>query len=108
MKRALRLLLAAALLVAWQQALVHPLAHVDAGGALVHLADAHDSHGRDHEDKPDPLCDAIAAVAAAIGAGKTALEVPAYGAEALLDRQSASSAGALQLAYRSQAPPQHS
>ena len=105
MMRALRLFLAAALLLAWQQALVHPLAHVDDHGGLVHLEGGQDG---DSQGNADPLCDAIAAVAAAIGTGQIALEVPVFGTQAPVARQVSSRAGALRLAYRSQAPPQYS
>lgn len=56
-----RLVLAAALLAAWQSALVHPLKHSDGRGGFVHLAD-----GQDGERNPDAsgLCDALAALIA--------------------------------------------
>ncbi|HEU4646612.1 MAG TPA: hypothetical protein VFS80_13710 [Burkholderiales bacterium] len=57
-----RLLLVAALLAGGHAALVHPLEHVDEHGGFVHTSRDHDSGGDD-----GPLCDAIAAVAAAIG-----------------------------------------
>jgi hypothetical protein len=105
MMRALRLLLAAALLVAWQQALVHPLAHVDEHGGLVHLAGDHDD---DSPGAADPTCDAIAAVAVAIGAGQSAPEASTSGTDASVAGHDFCPASALRLAYRSQAPPQYS
>ncbi len=65
--RGLRLLLAAALLAAWQAALVHPLAHVDAHGGFVHLGDGR--AGAPDKTKPSLLCDAIAALAHCVGQG---------------------------------------
>lgn len=103
--RALRLLLAAALLIAWQGALVHPLAHVGDQGELVHLKGG--QHG-DPQATSDPLCDAIAALSIAIGGGRVPLGIAAFGAEASNAGQDFARAGALRLAYRSQAPPQFS
>jgi hypothetical protein len=109
MMRALRLVLAAALLLAWQQALVHPLAHVDAQGAFVHLADDHGgSDGQDEEGKPEPLCDAIAAVATAVGSAPPTLKLVDSGKEASSANAAGNHPGTRQLAYRSQAPPQYS
>jgi hypothetical protein len=56
-----RLVLAAALLAAWQSALVHPLKHVDELGGFVHLADGHE-HGK--KSNPSGLCDVLAALSA--------------------------------------------
>jgi hypothetical protein len=109
MMRALRLLLAAALLLAWQQALVHPLAHVDVQGAFVHLADDHGGrNGNGEEGKPEPLCDAIAAVATAVGSTPLAIDFPVSGDEASSARAAGNHPGPSLLAYRSQAPPQYS
>ncbi len=98
--RGLRILLAVALLAAWTNALVHPLAHLDHEGALVHLDGGHDEEGA-----ASVHCDAIAAVAAVIGqdAALPRLAVPA--AEPVLASEAASSPSSLRLAYRSQAPP---
>jgi len=101
--RALRLLLALALLLAWQNALVHPLAHVDHEGGLVHL-----DGGHDEGDGANAQCDAIAAVAAVIGGGAMHGALPVLASEQILFRQTAGSLPQQQLAYRSQAPPQHS
>lgn len=107
--RALRLILAAVLLAAWQGALVHPLEHVDGHGGLVHLSGGDDGH--DHDDGkggPNALCDAIAAVAACID-GRIALAVPASAVAAIAAAAPvAFLRGAPPPAYRSQAPPQHS
>ncbi len=97
--RGLRLLLTVALLAAWQSALLHPLKHVDRAGALVHVP------GQDHgKGKSEPLCDAIAAVAACVSGSQ-----PLALAAAVVSDPVAASAGenaaAPRLAYRSQAPP---
>jgi hypothetical protein len=63
-----RLLLAAALLAAWQAALEHPIEHVDEHGHLVHVSGANGGDARgenDHEGDPsDRLGEALAALAA--------------------------------------------
>jgi hypothetical protein len=101
--RGLRTLLAVALLFAWTNALVHPVAHVDAAGSLVHLADGHGD-----EDSPDPLCDAIAALALSItGSSNVVVALPRVSEKPDV-RTSGISSGSLLLAYRSQAPPQFS
>jgi hypothetical protein len=69
MKTLARLLIAIALLAAWQAALVHPLKHVDTLGGYVHLGGADP-----HPDKSE-LCDALAALTACAAQG--ALGVPA-------------------------------
>jgi len=56
-----RLVLVAALLAAWQSALVHPLDHSDGRGGFVHLADGHD---KEKQPKASGLCDALAALIA--------------------------------------------
>jgi hypothetical protein len=105
--RCLRILLAVALFAAWQSALVHPLKHVDAAGEFVHLADGHDGkHGGGQV--PDPLCDAIAALAASVaGPAGFAFFGPA-GAFVPVDAGVRGQRSAPRLAYRSQAPPQSS
>lgn len=60
----------AALLAGWQGALVHPLAHVDAEGALVHAGHDKDSS----TDRADNLCDAFAALTACAAQAAFALE----------------------------------
>ena len=64
-------LLAAALLAAWQQALLHPLEHVDEHGHFVHLTAAPGSDARGenerHDGQSDPsdkLGDSLAALTA--------------------------------------------
>jgi hypothetical protein len=57
--RLARVLIAVALLAAWQAALVHPLEHVDAAGGFVHL----DGDADGHPEKTE-LCDALAALTA--------------------------------------------
>ena len=103
---AVRMLLAAMLIAAWQTALLHPLKHVDSGGGFVHLPGKHlpkapaDRHG------PSPLCDAIAGVASCISDATGSLVVAIQVAE--LPRAGAGLAASgtvASLAYRSQAPP---
>jgi hypothetical protein len=101
--RALRLLLALALLVAWQNALVHPLAHLDHDGGLVHL-----DGGHDEGDGANASCDAIAAVAAVIGGGAAMDTAQVSHSEQFHPAKAAASMSAPLLAYRSQAPPQFS
>ena len=102
--RSLRLLLAVALFAAWQNALVHPLVHVDGHGGFVHLADGDAGKG----NAGDPNCDAIAAIAVCVG-GSTAfiLSVP-RGVDAFASRHADVVRGIRFPAYQSQAPPQHS
>jgi hypothetical protein len=52
-----RLFLVIALLAGWQSALVHPLAHVDEQGRLVHL-------GAGSKTSSDASCDVLAALTA--------------------------------------------
>lgn len=103
--RSLRVLLAIALLAAWTNALVHPIEHVDEAGAFVHLADGHGDGERDG-NAADPLCDAIAAVAACVQGGSTAV-FSSFSNDAAPESGNAGSVAAMPLlAYRSQAPPQ--
>ena len=105
-RRSLQLLLAIALLVAWQGALLHPLEHVNAAGGYVHLADGHEPKNSGSEKSgAAPPCDAVAAVAICIG---TAQPVPIVSDSypGLLPESSGSATrSAPGLAYRSQAPP---
>jgi hypothetical protein len=98
--RALRLVLAATLLAAWQGALVHPLEHADGHGGLVHLP------GGDGD--ADAQCDAIAAVAACVD-GRVPLAHPfPVAGDAVLSVPARAPRAVPPPAYRSQAPPQHS
>jgi hypothetical protein len=64
-RRLAHVLLALALLAAWQAALLHPLEHVDSQGALVHVAERHSQGGSDPSPEPSSkLCDALAALTA--------------------------------------------
>ena len=83
LRRALGVLLAGLLLAAQQAALEHPLAHVDERGAFVHLASEHAPHEQGRA-KHSPLCDAIAAVAVAVGcaSASAAFVAPAFAAAA--------------------------
>lgn len=64
-----RIFLAAALLLAGQAALVHPLEHVDDHGALVHS-------GEQHERTGGELCDALQALTACVPDAPRRLAVP--------------------------------
>lgn len=105
--RGLRVLLAIALLAAWQNALVHPIEHVDEAGAFIHLAGGH-GDGQRNDNAPDPLCDAVAAITACIGAPAEFVIAVPHGAEAPPALREAAFGSASRLAYRSQAPPRHS
>jgi hypothetical protein len=64
-------LLAAALLGAWREALLHPLDHVDGHGNFVHLngVDGSDARGENEHEGGDPserLGDCLAALAACV------------------------------------------
>jgi hypothetical protein len=95
--------IAVALLAAWQGALLHPLEHRDARGALVHLAGA--DHGRDDGADSDARCDAIAAVATCIGGGPSAAVFAVSVSGSLPEQPAGGACAAPLLAYRSQAPP---
>jgi hypothetical protein len=103
--RSLRLVLVLALLGVWQGALVHPLLHVDAKNAFVHVPGSHAPKAPGDKNGSNPLCDAIAAVAACVsGSAKIAVgAVP--GVEPIHPREGIALFGAPLSAYRSQAPP---
>jgi len=105
--RALRGVLALALLVAWQNALVHPLEHVDEAGAFVHLDDGHDGEHR-NGIAGDPLCDAVAALTACVGGTPDLAFHSLPGASAPVTSETGGHLPAPALAYRSQAPPAYS
>ena len=105
LRRALRLLLAAILLAAWQSALLHPLVHVNAHGGLVHVGGAKGPQAPGDKKLPNLLCDAMAAVAACIaGSGASPAAAPQSGEQPFLSPV-ATLFGAPPPAYRSQAPP---
>ena len=68
MLRIARFFLVLALLAGWQNALVHPLSHVDAQGQLVHLGDG-------SKTSSDLSCDVVAALAACAPQASPALPV---------------------------------
>ena len=105
--RSLRVFLALALLAAWTNALVHPIAHVDEAGAFVHLSGEQEGDSR-NEHAPDPLCDAVAAVASCVNGPSGLVFAVAAGAIAPIPRRADEYRSAPLLAYLSQAPPQHS
>ena len=101
----LRLSLAALLLAVWQGALLHPLQHVDAKGAFVHVSGKHVPPVPGDRNASKPLCDAIAAVVACVpGAAQAAAAPPAI-ADSISLRPALALLGAPPPAYRSQAPP---
>jgi len=104
MTRALRFLLALALLAVWQGALLHPLQHVDAKGAFVHVQGKNVPTVPD-KNAPNPLCDAIAAVSACVSGSATIAVDAVPGVESIHPRESVALFGAPLPAYRSQAPP---
>ncbi|MEW5862818.1 MAG: hypothetical protein AB1773_04390 [Pseudomonadota bacterium] len=100
---ALRLFLAAALLAGWQAAIVHPLAHADESGRLVHSGGS--SQHEERGNGANALCDAIAALAVcAQGPARLPAIVPAAADSARAGAARPPRCAAL-LAYRSQAPP---
>ena len=102
----LRVLLAVALLIACQGALLHPLKHVNAEGGYVHFADGHEQQDPANEKSArDPVCDVVAAVALCIGNAPALSIVPASRRGFVRDFSSSAARNALALAYRSQAPP---
>jgi hypothetical protein len=96
-----RLVLAAALLAAWQVALVHPIAHVDEHGSFVHLSDGHDG-----ERNPDAsgLCDALAALTACASTGAK-VSVAVSSSQVVLGHQSNAPLAAEAPPFLSQGPP---
>jgi hypothetical protein len=105
LQRALRFLLALALLGVWQGALLHPLQHVDLKGAFVHVPGSHAPKAPGEKSGSNSLCDAIAAVAACVsGPAKLAVAIDP-GVESIVPRESAALFGAPPPAYRSQGPP---
>jgi len=103
--RTLRLALVIALLGAWQNALLHPLKHLDSLGGFVHLAGGHAPGGTGKQGGSEALCDAIAEVGVCVGGAPA----PALAAVDALQSTPATGSerghGASPLAYRSQAPP---
>jgi hypothetical protein len=105
LNRLLRLSLAALLLAVWQGALLHPLQHIDAKGAFVHVPGSHAPKVPGDRSSSKPLCDAIAAVSACVSGLPQAAPGALAGAESILARESVALFGAPPPAYRSQAPP---
>lgn len=68
-----RLFLVIALLAGWQAALVHPIEHVDDGGALVHFGDS----GGEHGTAAGELCDLLASLSACAAWGGPTIAVAA-------------------------------
>jgi hypothetical protein len=109
-----RLFLVAALLAGWQASLEHPLRHVDAQGAFVHLAGGERGHatrhdgGNGHGGAPQLLCDAIAGVAAVVGNHDAPAFQSCAATHAVPAFRGGDAGGAPRLAYRSHAPPLYS
>lgn len=103
--RTLRILLAVALLAVWQGALLHPLQHVDAKGAFVHVAGKDGSRAPGDKGSSTPLCIAIAAVSACVSGGAPLALAAVHAPEAVAPRDAPSREAAPRLAYRSQGPP---
>jgi hypothetical protein len=97
-----RLLLALALLMGWQLALVHPLKHVDGQGSYVHLG----NHVPDRQsDSPDDLCDVIAGLTACIGAAQLACAPACCGEASPVRRDAGLRLAAAAPPFLSQGPP---
>ena len=101
----LRIALAALLLAAWQVALLHPIKHLNAGGGFVHVAGGDSHPDQKKKSAPDPLCDAIAAVAICVDGAPWISPAPAVARVSIPDFTSSRAQSAALLAYRSQAPP---
>jgi len=97
-----RLLLAAALLGAWQAALQHPIEHVDELGELVHVHDGH-SHGEDSE--AGPLCDLLASLTACAPAAASATDLAQAFAQQLQREPESAPRAAEAPPFLSQGPP---
>jgi hypothetical protein len=109
---ALQLALAAALLLAWQGALLHPLEHLDERGHFVHLggADGRDMRGEnDRQDGPsdpsDKLGDALASLAACAVAAVGHAALSRCASESTAFSAAPGPRGSPPRFYRSQAPP---
>ena len=94
-----RLVLAAALLAAWQSSLVHPLQHTDERGGFVHLDDGHGKKSGASE-----LCDALAALTACVSDAPQGTFAPAF-AEAPHRSSAAALLAAEPPPFLSQGPP---
>ena len=106
LSRLLRLSFATLLLSAWQVALLHPLQHVDAQGAFVHVPGGGASKSPDGKRGSNALpCDMLAAVAACIASAPQPAVAAATAVDSMHVRETARLPGAPSLAYRSQAPP---
>ena len=103
--RSLRILLALALLAAWQGALLHPIRHVDTKGAFVHVPGSHLPKSPGDKGGSNPTCDAIAAVTACVSGAPQVAVAGLAGVESPLWRNAVAPQRAQVLAYRSQAPP---
>ena len=101
----LRLLLAAALLAAWQIALVHPLAHVDSQGRLMHVPGSHPSKSSSDKNSQNLNCNTVLAVLGCIGGSAAASLTAVEGVEISVAGEDAAHLGASAPAYQSQAPP---
>jgi len=106
LNRLLRLSLAALLLSAWQAALLHPIQHVDARGAFVHVPGGGASKAPGEKKAPNPPpCDVLAAVAACVASTPQSAIAALTGVESIRAGESARVTRSRSLAYRSQAPP---
>jgi hypothetical protein len=103
--RALRLALTVALLAVWQNALLHPLGHLDWQGGFVHVAGGHVPDGSGKQGGSESLCDAIAAVGVCLGGAQAPSLAAVAASESLPEINGGAAHCASPLAYRSQAPP---
>lgn len=105
LRHAFRFLLALALLGVWQAALVHPLQHVDAKGAFVHVPGKPVAKVPGDGSSPTLPCDALAAVAACVSGAAPLAAIAAPSVDSVPAREAVRPPGATLSAYRSQAPP---
>ena len=108
LNRLLRLSLAALLLAAWQVALLHPIKHLNAGGGFVHVAGGDSHPDQKKKSAPDTKCDAIAALALCVAGMPAILPAADVPQASHPDLENGAAQHTALLAYRSQAPPQHS
>jgi len=106
LSRLLHLALGALLLAALQVALLHPLQHVDAQGAFVHVPGGGTPHTPGGRKAPAwPQCEVLASITACLASAPQIAVAATAGVETIHTRSAARLSGDLSLAYRSQAPP---
>ena len=101
--RALRLVVALALFLVWQDALLHPLEHLDHTGEFVHVAGT--TLDPDEKGGPSALCDVIAAVATCVGDAAKPIALAFPGSDAIRLTRGSAPRVAESRPFQGQAPP---